>query len=259
MSVEYGIESNTNYSNRVLFRFSHVLFWWSKLFLNQLPSETHCKSLSRLNKSVYTPVSHKMSQLDVQTNTSNASLTTDWEATLPYCLYFPLHSCHSPPPHQWTATCEYFVCWSPCCWAAVVWPWSVVCWELPMACTPFPLWQQRWESEVLLCKQSKMPSIGLDKPLWLAYYLSKKPNYLESIWVFINSKKHQGLTAFRKISATHLSESSLCPARYQLDLSVKKKVFFKGVWKGNRYSELPCKRCTAVMWRDTETGWSSLH
>lgn len=60
-------------------------------------------------------------------------------------IFFLSYSCLSRPPLPWTVMCEWFVCWSPCCWTAVAWLWSVVCWELPMACTPSPLWQQRWE------------------------------------------------------------------------------------------------------------------
>lgn len=59
--------------------------------------------------------------------------------------HFLPYSFLSRPPLPWTAMCECFVCWSPCCWTAAASLWSAVCWEPPMACTPSPLWQQRWE------------------------------------------------------------------------------------------------------------------
>lgn len=76
--------------------------------------------------------------------------------------FVPPHSCLSPHPHLWTAMCVCSVCWSPCFWTVVAWLWSAASWELLMACTRSPSWQQRWELGAKL-----LESFGHTLHIWL--------------------------------------------------------------------------------------------
>lgn len=72
------------------------------------------------------------------------------------CVFNSFRS-HLPLP--WIVMCECCVCSSHCCLTAVAWQWAVVCWELLMACTHSPLWQQRWEPKAFnynLSRQHKL-------------------------------------------------------------------------------------------------------